>query len=179
MIPFEGARVVPLFTLIGTFVGAAVSATVGWFESQRRRDHDRRKDDAALAERQRTAMTQRASDLLAATYHAVLSMRDVALASIDEKGEIEKVEIWPTVDRVNRCLTAVKVNDSSEIVAAAIALDAALVELSRCALTRGYDLEGWRLERAKIIADLPDRLIAIVRREARELQSGKPMLATY
>ncbi len=179
MTPLEVAWAAPVFTLIGAIVGATITATVGWFESRRRREHDRRQDDAALAERQRVAMTSRASEFLAATYHAVLAMRDVALAPDDHKREIEKREIWPTVDRVNRCLTAVKVNDSNELVAAAVALDAALVELSRSAHSMQYDQESWRLERTRIVGDLPDRLTTIARREARALQSGKPVMVVY
>lgn len=70
MIPLEFAWAAPAFTLIGAIVGATITAAVGWFESRRRSEHDRRRDDAALAERQRVALTDRASEFLAATYIA-------------------------------------------------------------------------------------------------------------
>ena len=108
----------------------------------------------------------------------MLSVRDVALAAPDQKHAAEKAEIWPTVDRANGCLAAVRVNDSDEVVAAAVALDRALVELCRRAFVRQYELDDWDAERATVIGDLPDRVTQLVRREALERQSGRPMLTT-
>lgn len=179
MIPLESDWVVPVFTLVGTFLGATAAATVGWFDTRRRHHHEWRRDEVALAEQQRLAMTNRISEFLASTYHAVLSVRDVALAAPDEKRDVEKREIWPTVDRVNRCLTAVRVNDSAAVVAAVEALDRALVELSRKARAREYDYEEWRALRLDVIRDLPDGIIVVARREARGLQAGSPVRATY
>lgn len=129
----------------------------------------------ALAEQHRLAMTARASEFLAASYHAVVSMRDVALAPEDQKQTVEKSEIWPTVDRVNRSLTALKVNDLEEVVAAAEALDQALLELSRSVQSKQWDMDGWRAERARIVGDLPDKVTAVVRKHAQELQKSRPM----
>lgn len=176
MLPLEADWVVPVFTLIGTFVGAAVSATVGWFDSRRRSDHDRQRDEMALAEQERLAMTERASEFLAATYHAVVSMRDVALAPADQKQKFEKTEIWPTVDRVNRCLTAVQVNDIDDVVEAAVAIDSALVVLSRSIRSKQWDMDGWRSERSRIVGDLPNQMTVVVRKRAQEIQQSQRSL---
>jgi hypothetical protein len=111
-------------------------------------------------------LTTRVSHYLAATHHGVLSLRGVALASMRRKLTAERREVWPTIDRVNAALIAIKINDPDELVEAAVALDKAMVELARLARRTVYTRSEWINVRHATIGTHPQRVIEVARQLA-------------
>lgn len=163
--------VAPLFTLVGALLTAVIAALVAILNSRRETAKEERLLAITQAEQYRQALTDRASTYLAMTYHAVLSMRDLAEAEPRKKALVDKQVVWPTVDPVNRALVAIKINDAPEVVAAATALDTAMVELSRKALGQRYTRDQWREIRTQTIGDKPDQVVEAARRQAELLSN--------
>lgn len=159
----------PTFALAGAVVGAAITAAITWLNGRREADESRDLIARRSREESRASLAARASEYVAATYHGVLALRDVALAPIEEKRAVEKVEVWPTVDRVNRALINIEINDSPAFVSAVQELDAAMVLLARTATEAVYDLDSWRAARARIIGDLPKRVKDAAKEDLRVL----------
>jgi hypothetical protein len=95
----------------------------------------------------------------------------MALAPMDGKAVPEKAEVWPTVDRVNRALYAILLNNYKELVAAAKALDRVLVDLGNSAAERQFQPDDWEVERHRLLTHLPERFIAAARRDSDALSA--------
>ncbi|WP_454085375.1 hypothetical protein [Georgenia sp. Marseille-Q6866] len=89
---------------------------------------------------------------------------------MEHKRTVAKVEVWPTVDRVNRALVHIEINDSAALVQAAKELDAAMMLLDQNATSSVHDLDSWRTTRAEIIGDLPERVKDAARVQLQELK---------
>jgi hypothetical protein len=156
--------------LAGTVVGAGISSLVAWLISRQQTKHEQRLATAAAAEKRRIAVGERAGDFLAATYHAVLALRDYAYAEVADKPRLEKSEVWPTVDRVNRALTAIEVNEPQTIVDSVRRLDRALVVLARLAAERSHAPDEWSERRQVTLGTLADDVKAAVRGYMNQVQ---------
>lgn len=160
-----------LFTVLATIVGAGIAALVTWVNGQRETRKDERLAQEARAEHRRVAMTERVSDYLAAAHHGVASLRDVALAPAHLKQELEKQEIWPTVDRVNRALVAIQVNDGQDLVLAVQRVDQAMVQLAKAAMAKSFSEGEWRSARRDVMNGLTEGVVAVARSHATRLVS--------
>lgn len=156
-----------MYTLLGALLGAALAATVAVVNTQRLIRKDEKLANLAQSDLRRQELTERAANLIAATYHAVLSLRDLALTEPERKPVVEKTEVRPTVDPVNRALSAIRINDPYDLVQAVEAIDRALVTLAKEANKRAFTYEEWRSYRTQIMSDKPEQAIAIARRYAR------------
>lgn len=156
-----------LYALIGAVFGAGLTAAVAIVNTRRLIRKDEHLALLAQQDAHRQQLTERSATFVAATYHAVLSLRDLALANASDKPRIEKMEVWPTVDPVNRALSAIRINDPEEIVEAAEAIDEALVILSKEAHQRMFTHDEWSHRRGEVMADRPERAIAVARQHAR------------
>lgn len=96
-------------------------------------------------------------------------MRDVAMAPDEDKKTFEKSDIWPTVDRVNRALVAIRVSDVAPVVEAANSLDAAMVRLSKLAQAKEHTREEWTEVRFGEINALDEALVQAARTQAEAL----------
>lgn len=156
-----------MYTLIGAVIGAALAACIAFVNTNRLIRKDEKLANREEERLRRQDLTERSAALIAATYHAVLSLRDLALAEPDEKAAIEKSDVWPTVDPVNRALSAVRINDPDDLVQAAEAIDQALIVLARQAREHVFTHEEWRRCRAEHMADKPGQAITVARRYTR------------
>lgn len=163
--PFD---VVALITAVASAVIAAGAAV---WTSLRQAGSERELLLLTQAEQRRQGLTSRSSAFLAATQDGVLRLRDLAVAEMPRKDDIDKEFVWPTVDRVNTALFAIKVNEPDELVEAANALDRAMVALSKAARERVYTIDEWRQVRGQIIGLAPERVIEAARIQARLLQA--------
>lgn len=155
--------------LIAAVVGAFIALVASWLSARMQAASGERLALAARREADQLAMTQRLSAYLAASYHGVLSLRDLALAEPGAKSSAEKQEVWPSVDRVNSALVAVRINDSEPVVAAVEALDRAMVTLAGEARTGSFTHDQWLARRHELIGALPEAVIDAARGRA-----GKP-----
>ncbi|MFT3834393.1 MAG: hypothetical protein QM711_13895 [Micropruina sp.] len=57
---------------------------------------------------------------------------------------MEKTEVWPTVDPVNRALSAIRINDPDDLEQAADEVDRALALLARQASAQTFTHDEWR-----------------------------------
>lgn len=166
--PFMPIDVAALITAVASAViaaGAAVWATVRQTQSER---------ELLLsiqAEQRRQGLTDRSSVFLAATQDGVLRLRDLAVADLESKDRVDKECVWPTVDRVNTALLAIKVNEPDQVVDAANELDRAMVALAKAARERVYTVEEWRQRRGEIVGLKPERVIEAARTHALLLQA--------
>ena len=154
-----------LIALIGAVVGAGIAATAALITSRRKVSAELNLADENRLQARKRAVTERVSTYLAASYHGVLSLRDLALADYGDKLRIEKAEVWPTVDRVNSALIAVQINDSADIVAAIEAIDASMVILAREARDVRFTHDEWQARRNELMGQLPQQAIAAARAE--------------
>lgn len=106
------------------------------------------------------------SEFLSASHHAALSLRRLAVAPASEKAAIESAHVWPVVDRVNRALVAVEINDSDALADAVRAVDRALVVLTHEARVRTFTGDEWTTRRDAVISNLPDLAKSVARSEA-------------
>lgn len=132
---------------------------------------------ASRDEARRQAMTDRTSAFLAASSHALLSLRALALAEMADKPNLERTEVWPTVDRVNSALVAVKINDPDDVVTAIKAVDDALKHLAQEANQLTFSHQQWSA-RKESLRDLSEQAIAVARAHALILQTGSSNPAT-
>lgn len=154
-----------LIALLGAVVGAGIAATAAVITTRRKVSAEWKLADEIRLQARHLAVTERVSTYLAASYHGVLSLRDLALADYGDKLRIEKAEVWPTVDRVNSALVAVQINDSVGIVAAIEAIDASMVVLAREARDVRFTHDEWRARRNQLMGQLPQQAIAAARAE--------------
>lgn len=161
-----------LVIVLATVVGALIASLIGWLSNRHTVAVDKQLARAARDEARRQAITDRTSTFLAASYHGVLSLRDLALADLAGKQRVEKTEVWPTVDRVNSALVAVQINDPEDVVLAVEAIDAAMVVLAREAKENVFTPEEWRARRKELMAQLPKAAIHAARGHALQLQTG-------
>lgn len=160
----------PLVTLLAAVVGAGIASLVTWLNTRRTVSVDQQLAQAARDETRRQAITDRTSAFLSASYHGVLSLRDLAIAEQAMKQPLEKSEVWPTVDRVNSALVAVQINDPEDVVRAIEAIDSAMVVLAREAREIVFTHDEWRIRREELIGALPARAIQAARNHAIGLQ---------
>ncbi|QTE28536.1 hypothetical protein [Pengzhenrongella sicca] len=144
--------------VVGATVGGAITAATTWMNGRKEAAESRDLNARRIREESRSSLAARASEYLAAAYHGVAALRDFALATIDGKPVLEKREVWPTLDRVNRALINIEINDSPTFVRAALELDAAMTALSRSAGAVVHDQDSWRTARRTIIGDLPEKV---------------------
>ncbi len=161
-----------LFTVLGTIVGAGIVALVTWINGLRETRKDVQLALNARGEHRRVAMTERVSDYLAAAHHGVASLRDVALAPAELKNDLEKRETWPTVDRVNRALVAIQVNDDADLVVAVQRVDQAMIQLASLAMTKTFLEDEWRSVRRMAMNGLTEAVVATARSHAKKLVDG-------
>ena len=164
----------PFIAFAAVIVGAVIVGLTSWLTTRRTLAVDQQLARAARDETRRQAITDRTSAFLAASYHGVLSLRDLALAGLAEKSQVEKDEVWPTVDRVNSALVAVQINDPEDVVRAVEAIDRAMVTLAREAKDLAFTHEEWRARRCELIGELPELAIQAARAHALQLQTGIP-----
>jgi hypothetical protein len=161
-------------TVLGAVIGALITGVMTLKSTERQTEADRTLASIALAEDRRAALAQRTSEYLAATHHGVLSLRDYAMAGVEDKRAFEKSEVWPTVDRVNRTLVAIQVSDIDHVVEAARKIDEAMVDLSQLATLKRYSREEWSELRDARWGGLDDALIRAARAQADALlEAGK------
>ncbi len=165
--PFD---VVALITAVASAVIAAGAAV---WTSLRQVGSERELLLLTQAEQRRQGLTSRSSAFLSATQDGVLRLRDLAIAEMADKDDVDKELVWPTVDRVNTALFAIKVNEPDDLVDAANALDRAMVTLAKAARERVYTIDEWRQKRSEIIGLTPERVVDAARRQA-ELLQGDP-----
>ncbi|GHH66293.1 hypothetical protein [Promicromonospora soli] len=158
--------------LVGTIVGAGIATLGSWLTTRQQTDSAKMLDESRAAEQRRIAMTERVGQFLAATYHGITSLRQLALAESELKSTVEKVEVWPIVDRLNSALVAIEVNDPEDVVDTARRIDRAVYALSKAAGSETFTQESWRAKRQEHMANLPVELKQIVRQHATRLQAG-------
>ncbi|MFT4297207.1 MAG: hypothetical protein QM582_17535 [Micropruina sp.] len=156
--------------LAAAVLTAVIAAFAALWTSWRQVRNQRELLQVTQAEQKRQALTDRCSTYLAATQHAVLQLRDVAMADMESKDEADREKVWPTVDRVNTALVAIKLNDPDELVEAARQLDDAMVELLRAARDQQYTQAEWRARRNEIIGKKPELVVQAARAQALKLQ---------
>lgn len=164
--------VTPTVEALTPLAGVVVGAVITWVVARLAAREQRDLAQAARDEANREALTERTSAFVAATYHAVLSQSDLAMAPMERKARIWQVQVWPTMDRVNTALVAIKVNDPDDLVKAVTRLDRALVALKEAANETTYTAEEWSTKRDGVIGTLPEDAIQVARRHARALATG-------
>ena len=146
----------PLLALLGAVIGAAIASAVAWLNTRHATAADQRLAQAARDEARRLGITERVSTFMAATYHAVLSLKAVALAEAHDKQHVNRAEFWAAVDRVNMALVAIRINDAEDLVQSVEAIDSALILLSREARDRTFTQAEWRIRRTEIMGRKPE-----------------------
>lgn len=163
---------IAVIALVGVVIGGVMTGLASWLAARSQARSSEQLAARRSREEARSGVQGRVSSYLAATYQGVLSLRDMALAETEAKPAIEKAEVWPTVDRVNAALVAIRVCDSGALVAAVNTFDVAMVQLAADARNEVFTHDTWRARRTEVIGTQYDRVVSAARDDIERLNTA-------
>lgn len=130
-------------TAAAVLIGSAISAIVAMVVVALQYSLERRRH--SLAER-----AERLGEFLAASYAVAVGIGEIAIAPLKDKIQVEADARSALEDRLNRCLTKVRLFEDADVVAAATYMERELTRITGIANSQVSSRAQWRRQRSEL-----------------------------